>query len=82
MTDIDYEALGDVADDSYCNPNHTLSDLARAVVAALHDQGFVVVRADVLRDAVNESRRLPPMIAASFDRLAAALAAPGDGETS
>jgi hypothetical protein len=54
MTDIDYEALGKIADDSYCNPDHTIADCARAVVAALRDQGLVVVRAEGLRDIAKD----------------------------
>jgi len=84
MTEIDYEALGFVADDSYCNPDHTIADCARAVVAALRDQGFVVVRRDLLdlarsSLATHENYSGGAIFRDEMQEIDAALAAPGDG---
>jgi hypothetical protein len=103
MTDIDYELLAKAAYDTFWAPcpldengwsgsalHPEWDDAARAVVAALRDQGFSVVATadlafaiewgDVARDTPGQwvgGVDEPP-----HDRISAAyLAAPGDGET-
>jgi predicted RNA binding protein YcfA (HicA-like mRNA interferase family) len=84
MTDIDYEALAkaayEAASPSACSCGDFDFDLsARAVVAALTAQGFVVVRADDVHAVITHSGGDSTAPWDSYERLESALAAPSDG---
>jgi hypothetical protein len=86
MTDIDYDALAkaayEAASPSACSCGDFDFDLsARAVVAALRDQGLCVVEREVLRGLVDAADIPRPVFPPYIDKAKAALAAPGDGET-
>jgi len=104
MTDINYEALAKALASAYIGPRdehvpfegwweydapkQVWDRVARAVVAALREQGFVVVQRDVPEQAVFWLRLHTPNPEERgiteqwvIDQLAA-LAAPDDGETS
>jgi hypothetical protein len=85
MTDIDYEALARAgyigffgSDDDWSEEpaTHLWEREVRAVVAALRDQGFVVVRAEVFRGIVNAVDVPRPVFPPYLDEAKAALAAP------
>jgi hypothetical protein len=77
---IDYDALLVAALDANC-PMTCLETVVHAVVAALRDQGLVVVRAEVFRGIVNAVDVPRPVFPPYLEEAKATLAAPSDGDS-
>jgi hypothetical protein len=92
MTEIDYEALAKAAYDTFWEPcphdengwsgsalHPEWDGAVRAAVAALWEQGLVVVRAEVFRGLVDAVDVPRPVFPRYLEEAKAALAAPVDG---